>query len=208
MKVSPLIKGQEVGIDPHKKGVSVDWDDPSSDIHLHKQTNRKDTNKKKKDKYVIKIPLNLNDTNREITVERDNKTNQEIPQQIKKEVQEAFKDKTITAAFVKDVVEAVKNYNDKTKTQEQRARQAMGNIKKAFGLDIPRATIKGWIRKSLKLYSQFFEVKGTYYYVILTNDLFAIGEMTPVSFVEMLMKIESTKLAKWRFEILDENELD
>ena len=205
MNVSPLIKGQKVGIDPHKLGVSVDWDDPTSDIHLHKETDGKNT--KKKEKYEIKIPLNLNDSNREITVKWDNNTNQEIPQQIKKEVQKAFKDKTITAAFVKDVVEAVKNYNDKTKTQEHRARQAMGNIKKAFGLDIPRATIKGWIRNSLKLYSQLFEVKGTNYYVILTKDLFVIGEMAPLTFVDMLMKTEASKTAKWRFEFLDESEL-
>lgn len=83
----------------------------------------------------------------------------------------------------------------------------MGNIKKAFGLDYPRSTIKGWVRNSLKLYSQLFEVKGTNYYVILTKDLFVIGEMDPLTLVDILMKTETSKSTKWRFEFLDGNEL-
>lgn len=197
MSITPLISGQQISIDAHKRAGSADWDNRSDDIHLHKIVIESG------DYYVIRIPIN---SPREIKVERNDKIVKVIPRKIKKEVQEAFKNKQKTESFVKDIVEAVKNYNDRTKTQEHRARQAMGNIKKAFGLDYPRTTIKGWIRNSLKLYSQLFEVKGTNYFVILTKDLFVIGEMAPLTFVDILMKTKTSESAKWRFEFMDESE--
>ena len=198
MKVSPLIKGQVIFIDPHRRKYSAQWDNLADDIHLHKKTN------KGKDEYTIKIPLN---SLREVSILKNNKKTKRIPQSISREVAKAFENDKVREAFVKDVVDAVKNYNDSKKSQEQKARQAMGNLKNAFGLDTPRATIKGWIRNSLKLYSQLFEIKGTTYCVTLTRDLFVVGEMTPLSFVEVLRKTEVEKSAKWRFEITDEIEL-
>lgn len=197
MKISPLIQGQEIFIDPHRTNYSARWDNLADDIHLHKKT------QKGKDEYTIKIPLN---SLREVTILRKNNNKAKVPESVLREVSKAFEDEKVRNAFVKDVVNAVKDYYDTSKTQEHRARQAMGNIKKAFGLDYPRTTIKGWIRNSLKLYSQLFEVKGTNYYVILTKDLFVIGEMVPLTFVDILMKTKISESAKWRFEFIDESE--
>lgn len=109
MKVSPLIKGQEVFIDPHKTKYSARWDNSADDIHLHKIT------KKGKDKYTIKIPLN---SSRGVSIFKNNKktNNQVVPQGISREINKVFSNKRVRESFVKDVVEAVKDYSDTTKT--------------------------------------------------------------------------------------------
>ena len=162
MNISPLIKRQEIIIDSHRRNYSANWDNQADDIHLHKKSLDKG-----KGKYTIKVPLN-SDRGASFTDGAGN--NAPIPNWIKKEINNALGDKLKREKFVKDVVTAIKNYNDKHKTQEQKARQAMGNIKRAFGLEFPRYIIKGWIRNSLRMYAQFFEIQGTLFHVVLFPD--------------------------------------
>ena len=189
MNVSPLIKQQTIIIDPHRRKYSARWDNSADDIHLHKKAkNNKD--------YEIRVPLN---SKRRVNVTNANGSST-IPGWLKKEVQEAFNDDQKREKFIKDVVSAVKNYNDKTKTQEQRARQAMGNIKRAFGLECSRGVIKGWIRKSLKLYAQLFVEQDNYYHIIITNTQFVIGETSPDTLFDYLKNGAEGKRFSLEFE--------
>lgn len=195
MSISPLIKHQEIIIDSHKRNYAANWDNTADDIHLHKKS-------KEKQKYEIRIPLN---SNKEVNITNVNGSNG-IPSWLKKEIRDAFVDKQKREKFVKDVVDAIKEYNGKAKTQEQRARQALGNIKRAFGLDYPRAIIKGWIRNSLKLYAQFYEDQGIYYHIMISGDQIFIGETSLSSLLEYLNKMEIKNGNKWRFEFEEESD--
>ena len=166
MSIKSLINNQQIRIDSHHRGcgTSNDWDANDVDVHMDKIV------KSKSEEYKIKIPLN---SNRDVTINR--KSNEEIPLKIRNEVLEAFKNDRLRKVFIKNIFKAVGAYNSKQLNQEQRTRQALGYIGKAFGLGKIRRSVKNDIKD---FYANLYFDSSVWTYVIYSHGTFIISNNT------------------------------
>lgn len=157
MKIQGLLKNQKIQIDPHKRGTGTPtcWDNPADEVHIDKYVNNN------KDSYNIKIPINSNNP---VTINRDEK--QEIPEWLKKEIKDTFEDEKIRRSFVSGICRATSVYCSKIMSPEQRAKQAVGYVRKAFGLPTPRFVFRNDIKK---FYAGLYFFRNHYYYVIFKS---------------------------------------
>lgn len=155
MGIQRLLHNQKILIDNHQRGSRTpnNWDNPSSDVHIDKCI------KSNKDSYKIKIPIN---SNRPITI--NNKNNKNVPKWLKKEICDSFKDDSIRGSFVNYICKAIDAFNSTTLTPKQKAMQAIGNVRRAFELPIPRYVFKNDIKR---FYAGLYMYNAHYYYVIL-----------------------------------------
>lgn len=166
MGINSLINNQQIRIDSHYRGCgnSNDWDANDVDVHMDKIV------KRKSEEYRIKVPLN---SNRDVTINR--KSNEVIPFKIRNEVLKAFKNDSLRKAFVKDVFKALATYNSNQLNQEQRTRQALGYIGKAFGLGKIRRVVKNDIKD---FYANLYFNNSVWTYVIYSHGTFIISNNT------------------------------
>lgn len=80
---TPLIKGQKIRIDNHKRGTGVPNDWAESGVHIHKTCNRNGA------EFDITIPLNYNDSP-EIKSRNKKCKIDELDSKVRKEILHAF----------------------------------------------------------------------------------------------------------------------
>lgn len=163
-----LIKSQKIRIDDHSRGMAVGhFDDDASDIHLDKEAIS--------GKYRIRVPLN---TNRSVCVDikGERAKRDEVPENIAREVREAFADEDKRRAFVKDLVAELKNYPylDANKQRHKnadinRAFGALRRLSRHFGLEWSNRTVRGYLKE--------YKILGLRYMVTITDgpDLFYLS---------------------------------
>lgn len=157
MEIQGLLHKQKIVIDHHQRGSGTpnDWDDSSKEVHIDKFI------KHGKDSFKIKVPINSNNP---ITIDR--KDGQDVPEWLKREICETFKDDKIRSSFVDGICKATSAYNSKHLTSEQRAKQAIGYVRKAFGLPTPRYVFKNEIKN---FFAGLYMLNSHYYYVLLKD---------------------------------------
>lgn len=178
-----LIKDQSIMIDDHTRGVAHGhFDDDDVDIHLDK--------KAKSGKYRIRVPLN---TKRPVTIERRGIREQRIegvPEDIAREVREAFEDDDKRRTFVNDLVKELRNfpYQDERRENDRKrdinkAFGALRRISKHFGLPWSNKTVRGFL-KEYKTYGMRFMVTITdgpsMYYMSVDNHHFMIADFMAI----------------------------
>ena len=129
MSIKKLINNQTIRIDDHRSGCGSihDWNDMTSDVHLHKKSNSNANGK-----YDIKIPLN---SDMPVTIsykERNGRENQDLPRGIRREITKAFSDTTERESFLNDVYKEFENFNWESNPAEEA--QIRGKIESCFGL--------------------------------------------------------------------------
>ena len=108
MRLRSLIKNQVLSIDDHKWGCQEEkkWDFKHCDIHVDKRTNFPINGKIRE--VQIKIPIN---SNRPIEITNKKNGNKskldDIPNNLKKEIENAFSNDEIRNAFVVDVYDVL-----------------------------------------------------------------------------------------------------
>lgn len=159
--IKKLIDNQQIRIDSHQRGSGKAniWN-PIEDVHLHKIVNRK-----KKESYEIRVPLN---SERPITI--NGYENKDIPQFIKDEIEEALNNDSVKERFIEDISKAVTDYYSEKLSKEQRAWQALGRIGKAFGLDELRNVFKNDVNE---FYAHLYCTNSIWSYVILSRGIFS-----------------------------------
>lgn len=155
-----LIKSQKLRIDDHSRGMaSRHFDDDSADIHLDKEA--------LSGKYRIRVPLN---TNRPVDVEIRGKRDKrvEVPEDIAREVREAFADVNKRRAFVEDLVEELRNY---PYLDANRQRQRNADINRAFGAlrRLSRHFRLEWSNRTVRGYLKEYRSLGLRYMVTITD---------------------------------------
>lgn len=157
MEIQGLLHNQKIQIDHHQRGSGTpnEWDDSSNDVHIDKFIENN------KDSFKIKIPINSNNP---ITIDR--KDGQDVPEWLKREICDAFKDDKIRRSFVDGICKATSAYNSRQLTSEQRAKQAIGYVRKAFGLPTPRYVFNNEIKR---FFAGLYMLNSHYYYVILKD---------------------------------------
>lgn len=155
-----LIKGQSIRIDDHRRGVAHDnFDDDNADIHLDKRANSGN--------YIIRVPLN---TNRPVSVELKGKHKrvEEVPESIRCEIRDAFKDENKRREFVDWLVSELRNYfyRDSAR-QEDRNRDinrgfaALRRISRHFGLE--------WSNRTVRVFLKEYKTYGLRYMSTITD---------------------------------------
>lgn len=158
MKLRSLIKNQVLSIDDHKWGCqeNKNWDIQHCDIHVDKKTNYPIKGKIRE--VQIKIPIN---SNRPIEITdkiKGNKSNlDDIPRNLKKEIENAFSNDKIRKAFVIDVYDVLINFSSKI-SDENKAKETLMKIAKHFNLGIPTETIPTYVDNVLSKYSLKFKI--------------------------------------------------
>tara|TARA_B100001964_G_scaffold13683_2_gene14228 strand:+ start:4577 stop:5152 length:576 start_codon:yes stop_codon:yes gene_type:complete len=167
MSLKPLIKNQSLIIDDHSQGNREinDWDNKNKDVHIHKNTRTKIEGKKSN--LTIKIPIN---SGRKISISNKNSNNfDKIPRKLKKEIQKAFENKKKREAFIKDLIDVLKNFSS-ILDNEEKVKEAMRKISKHFDLDRTRQNIREYLDDSLMSFTQFFTDSDKKQYFITINN--------------------------------------
>lgn len=136
--LSPLLPNQKLFIDAHghennSEERSRMIDDPTYDLHIHKKTNPIFKNGKKVFEVEIRIPIN--NPNREIDVEVKNKDQSTIPGDLRREVKNALKDRTIRETFVKEIADVMKTYPSKVKDNQKKTEDTLRRFSGAFRIN-------------------------------------------------------------------------
>lgn len=174
MSLKSLIDKQEIDIDDHKRGASEikDWDDKSNDIHIHKNTYFPINGKKQK--VVIRIPIN---TNNQIKITNRNSKLGNIPLKLKKEIKQAFEDDKIRDEFITDLIKILRNFSS-ILTNEQKARDTLEILSKHFGLNWSGEKIASYLKDILDKYTETFEdIEGVHYFITVDNNKIKIGHL-------------------------------
>ena len=175
MALRSLIEKQVITIDDHTRGCDKinNWDDSSIDVHLDKKTKYRIQGK-----YVevrIKIPIN---SDRDITIKKNGREIESIPQKISKEIEGAFRDKKIRDSFVKDLVDVLRTFASAL-TSKEKATAALTRIAQHFDLkpemlirSIPEYSGEGLNKLSLKYKTK----SGESFYAEIQKDKMSFGE--------------------------------
>ncbi len=124
-KLHPLIKNQGIRIDNHKRGDGSPL--TAKGIHIHKET--KIPLEGKLHSVEIEVPLN---STSKVKIFSNKTIYEQIPRVLKKEIQEAFQDKTILEDFVIAVLETLSQCEGGL--TKNKAFEAIENISKYFDL--------------------------------------------------------------------------
>ena len=141
-----LIKNQKIRIDDHSRGEALGhFDNDNVDIHLDKEA--------KSGEYRIRVPLN---TNRPVNVEVKGRRSfrDEVPENIAREVRDAFEDVNKRRAFVDDLINELRNYPYRDAGRQNnkyadinRAFGALRRLSRHFGLDWSDRTVRGFLKE-------------------------------------------------------------
>ena len=141
-----LIKNQKIRIDDHSRGEALGhFDNDIVDIHLDKEA--------KSGEYRIRVPLN---TNRPVNVEVKGRRSfrDEVPENIAREVRDAFEDVNKRRAFVDDLINELRNYPYRDAGRQNnkyadinRAFGALRRLSRHFGLDWSNRTVRGFLKE-------------------------------------------------------------
>lgn len=125
-----LIENQKIRIDAHQRGNGHinNWDDPSTDIHVHKTTRARISGKSVN--VEIRIPIN---SNREATFEIGKTENHIARRKLSKEIREALSDSDTRQGFINDLIDTLDNYPT-TLTSRDRCVNAVRRLAQHFGL--------------------------------------------------------------------------
>lgn len=128
----------------------------------------------KRQQVRIKVPIN---SDRPIKVENARKKElNEIPGQLKREIQRAFQNKTKRDSFIKDIVEHIKNFSTILENEE-RVKQVVSNISKHFDLKWTEDKISTYTNDVLMLYSQLHtDDAGNEFFISVDKEKIRIGE--------------------------------
>jgi hypothetical protein len=174
MALKGLIEKQTIIIDDHKRGSREvkNWDDSTADVHIDKTTNYPVNGERQN--IRIKVPIN---SERPLKIENAKKKQlDDIPRQLRKEIQDAFEDKQKRENFIKDIVEHIKNFNTILES-ETRVRQVLSNISKHFDLEWTKEKIATYTNDILSLYTQTYtDENGRQFYITVDNEKIKIGE--------------------------------
>lgn len=174
MALKGLIERQTIIIDDHKRGSREvkNWDDKSADVHIDKKT-QYPVNGARQD-IRIKVPIN---SDRPLKIENAKKKQlNEIPSQLRREIQRAFENKQERERFIQDIIEHIKNF-DTILSSEDRVRQVLLNISKHFDLKWPSEKIATYSNDILSLYTQnYTDNNGRQFFITVEKDKIKIGE--------------------------------
>jgi hypothetical protein len=174
MALKGLISNQTIIIDDHKRGSGEvkNWDDQTADVHIDKTTNfpfmgeRQDVR--------IRVPIN---SERPIKIENAKKRKLDnIPRQLRREIQSAFEDKEKRESFINDIIEHIKNFHTILENEE-RVQQVLSNISKHFDLKWTNEKIVTYSKDALSLYIQrYTDNDGRQYFITVDDKKIKIGE--------------------------------
>lgn len=174
MALKGLIERQIIIIDDHKRGSREvkNWDDKTIDVHIDKTTNFPVEGERQD--IRIKVPIN---SDRPIKIENAKKHRlNEIPRQLRREIQRAFDSKEERERFISDVIEHIKNF-DTILSSEYRVRQVLSNISKHFDLDWTNEKIATYSDDILSLYTEkYIDDRGRQFFITVDAEKIKIGE--------------------------------
>lgn len=170
-----LIENQKIRIDAHQRGNGhIDnWDDPATDIHVHKTTRARISGKSVN--VEIRIPLN---SDREATFEIGKTENEIARRKLSREIREALSNSDTRQGFIDDLVDTLDNYPTTLESRD-RCTNAVRRLARHFGLteqvedDI--VTYAG--QRILSFTSTFQDEDARRYAVSLDEDNIEISEI-------------------------------
>ena len=180
MNPLPLLDGQSIRICNHHRGCGIpnDINDPSADVHLHKNPNHG-----RNFHGVIHIPLQGEPI---ISIENqfnDHHKFEEIQTRLITEVREVFQEHTndpITRPnFIRELIDILRNnWNDKLDSEE-RAKDIAQRIGRAFGLEneVENIIRKSHTEKLTQYISIHQNIHKLYFIDIRTEDI-RLGEIS------------------------------
>lgn len=131
-KLKPLLDKQIIRIDDHNRGNGrpILWNDPNSDIHIHKQNINKGDGG-----YEIRIPIN---SNRKASFDFFRRQNvpAPFPKKIKKEISKVLDNFELRNLFLEDVYKTIEAFNWDRNQQNERA--LINKIASAFEIPVER----------------------------------------------------------------------
>ena len=173
MSLKPLIRKQKLRIDDHKRGAGEikDWNDPSADIHLDKET------------YLpiggqiqnvrIKIPLN---SDSDISIKNNKKQNDEIPRKLLREIKDALKDKKARQDFVEDIVNVLKDY-ESALSDINNLRKSVEKIARHFDLGWSDTEITARVNGAIESLTKYYtDNENKRYFIRFDKTEITIGE--------------------------------
>jgi len=174
MALKGLIDNQTIIIDDHKRGSGEvkNWDDQTADVHIDKTTNF--PFKGERQEIRIRVPIN---SDRPLKIENAKKKKLDnIPGQLRREIQSAFEDKQKRENFIKDIIKHIKNF-DTILENEKRVQQVLSNISTHFDLKWTNEKIATYSNDALALYTQkYTDDDGRQYFITIDNEKIKIGE--------------------------------
>ena len=100
----------------------------------------------------------------------------DIPSQLRREIQRAFENKQQRESFITDIIEHIKNF-DTILSSEDRVRQVLSNISEHFDLEWTNEKIATYSDDILSLYTQnYTDDKGRQFFITVDKDKIKIGE--------------------------------
>ncbi len=174
MALKSLIDNQTIIIDDHNRGNREikNWDNNAADVHIDKTTNYPVNGKRQN--IRIKVPIN---SDRPIKIENaKKKVLDEIPRQLRREIQDAFEDKQTRDRFIRDVVDSIRNF-DTILENEQRVRVVLSRLSEHFDLRWTKEKIATYTNDALSFYTQnYTDNTGRKYFISVDRDRIKIGE--------------------------------
>jgi len=174
MSLKSLINNQTIIIDDHKRGNQEikDWDSPSADIHIDKKT--KYPIEGKKQEVRIRLPIN---SDRPFKIEGKGKTRlSDIPNQLRREIQQAFDNRKTREEFIIDIVQILQNY-DTILDNEQRVEQVLRRLSRHFDLQWTDDKIATYRNNVLELYTQnYTDDDNRSFFITVDKQKIKIGE--------------------------------
>lgn len=174
MSLNGIIRNQTIIIDDHKRGAGEvkDWDNPSTDVHIDKKTNYPINGKKQE--VRIRIPIN---SDRPIIIENTKRDKLvDVPGQLRREIRNAFEDKTLRENFMSEIIEIIKNFKT-ILDSEQRVQQILKNLSRHFGLNWTEEKIATYSNEILQVYTQnYTDKEGRAFYITVDREKIKIGE--------------------------------
>jgi hypothetical protein len=170
-----LIENQKIRIDAHQRGNGhIDnWDDPSTDIHIHKTTRAKISGKSVN--VEIRIPLN---SNREATFEIGKAENEIARKRLSREIRDALTDVNTRQGFIDDLIDTLDNYPT-TLSSIDRCTNAVRRLAQHFGLieQVEEDIIAYAGQRIISFTSTFQDEDDRRYAVSLDEDNIEISEI-------------------------------
>jgi len=176
MSLKPLIQGQTIIIDDHRRGNGEvkKWDDRTADIHIDKSTHYKVNGKRRN--VRIRIPIN---SDQPIKVEAKGKGKgiEEIPRELLREIKSAFSNRVIRDEFIADVLKTLKTF-DSNLDSTKKAKQVIQRLAAHFDLKWTEESNSTKDGDQLMRYIQIYKNDtGNRFFISLDPERIKIGEL-------------------------------
>ena len=156
-----ILRNQIIHVEDHRRtGSSInDWNDPTADVHIHKE------DKKSKEKYTIRIPLNSR-TPASVDYYEHNRRRNKLPRKLRKEIREAFSDENERTAFFDYVYKKLAGYG--WNYSPKNANEIIQRVADTFGFEpVLQLRIKNSSRRTISLLQSFKDDEDEKYLLIL-----------------------------------------